>query len=187
MTGAVQPSGMIFFVSTMEKLADNISRKQGIFPAPGQQRHRSTCLDSPSPSLQSVSTALKRDTWHHNAHSKSKEGHLCPQLPLQKKSLTKSLHKDSTEMVSNIFEYENCKAEVKDKVLNVKGRLRKHIDFWRNVLKARENVCNIIFSGYIVPFYELPESKYCKNNVCNCTFRFCKQKYSRIIAKWYCC
>lgn len=67
-------------------------------------------------------------------------------------------------MVSNIFEYENCKAEVKDKVFNVKGRLRKHIDFWRNVLKARENVCNIIFSGYIVPFYELPESKYCKNN-----------------------
>lgn len=48
--------------------------------------------------------------------------------------------------------------------MNVKGRLRKHIDFWRNVLKARENVCNIIFSGYIVPFYELPESKYCKNN-----------------------
>lgn len=31
-------------------------------------------------------------------------------------------------------------------------------------MKARENVCNIIFSGYIVPFYELPESKYCKNN-----------------------
>lgn len=148
----------------MKKLADNISRKKGIFPAPGQQRHRSTCLDSPSPSLQSVSTALKRDTWHHNAHSKSKEGHPCPQLPLQKKSLTKSLYKDSTEKVSNIFEYVNCKAEVKDNVLNVKGRLRKHIDFWINVLKARENVCNIIFSGYIVPFYELPESKYCKNN-----------------------
>lgn len=62
------------------------------------------------------------------------------------------MHKDSTEMVSNIFEYENCKVEVKDKVLNVKCRLRKHSDFWRNVLKARENVCNIIFSGYIVPF-----------------------------------
>lgn len=57
-------------------------------------------------------------------------------------------------MVSNIFEYENCKAEV----LNVNGRLRNHIDFWRNVLKARENVCNIIFSGYIVSFYESPES-----------------------------
>lgn len=97
-TGAVHPSGMIFFVSTMEKLANNILRKQGIFSAPGQQRHRLTCLDSSSPSLQSVSTALKTDTWHHNAHSKSKEGHLCPQLPLQKKSLTKSLHKDSTEM-----------------------------------------------------------------------------------------
>lgn len=55
-------------------------------------------------------------------------------------------------MVSNICGYENCKAEVKDKFLNVKGRLRKHIDFWRNVLKARENVCNIIFSDYIVPF-----------------------------------
>lgn len=77
MTGAVHPSGMIFFVSTIEKLADNISRKQGIFPAPGQQRHRSTYLDSPSPSLQSVSTALKKDTWHHNVHSKSKEGHIC--------------------------------------------------------------------------------------------------------------
>lgn len=31
-------------------------------------------------------------------------------------------------------------------------------------MKARENVCIIIFSGYIVPFYELPEGKYCKNN-----------------------
>lgn len=31
-------------------------------------------------------------------------------------------------------------------------------------MKARENVCNNFFSSYIVPFYELPESKYCKNN-----------------------
>lgn len=66
--------------------------------------------------------------------------------------------------MSNICGYEHCKAEVKDKLLNVKGRLRKHIDFWRNVLKARENVCKIIFSVYIVPFFELPESKYWKNN-----------------------
>lgn len=78
--GAVHPSGMIFVVSTMKKLADNISCKQEIFLAPGQQRHRSTCLDSPSPSLQSVSTTLKRDMWHHNAYSKSKKGHLCLQL-----------------------------------------------------------------------------------------------------------
>lgn len=95
MTRAVHASGMLFFVSTMERLANNISRKQGIFPAPEQQRHRSTCLDSPS----SVSPALKRDSWHHNVHSKSKEGHLCPQPPFQNKSLTKRLHKDSTEIV----------------------------------------------------------------------------------------
>lgn len=62
------------------------------------------------------------------------------------------MYKDFIEMVSNIFEYENCKVEVKDKVLNVKCRLRKYSDFWRNVLKVRENVCNIIFFGYIVFF-----------------------------------
>lgn len=44
MTRAAHASGMLFFVSTMERLANNI------FPAPEQQRHRSTCLDSPSPS-----------------------------------------------------------------------------------------------------------------------------------------
>lgn len=56
-------------------------------------------------------------------------------------------------------EFLQYKAEFKEKHLrnvNVKGRLSKHVDFWRNVLNVSDTDSNIIFSGYIVPYFNFP-------------------------------
>lgn len=56
-----------------------------------------------------------------------------------------------------------CKAGFKEKHfknVNVKGRLSKHADFWKNVLNVSDTDSNIIFSGYIVPFFKFPDSKF---------------------------
>lgn len=69
-----------------------------------------------------------------------------------------------------------CKAEFKGKHfknVNVKGRLSKHADFWKNVLNVSDTDSNIIFSGYIVPFFQFPDSKFCNNNqsaICHSEF-----------------
>lgn len=69
-----------------------------------------------------------------------------------------------------------CKAEFKEKHfknVNVKGRLSKHADFWKNVLNVSDADSNIIFSGYIVPFFQFPDSKFCNNNqsaICHSEF-----------------
>lgn len=38
--------------------------------------------------------------------------------------------------------------------MNVKGRLSKHVDFWKNVLMPVIQIQMLFFSGYIVPFFQ---------------------------------
>lgn len=47
---------------------------------------------------------------------------------------------------------------------SVKGRLRSHVEFWRNILKASDYVIDVVQNGYIIPFYETPVSYLLKNN-----------------------
>ena len=48
-------------------------------------------------------------------------------------------------------------------IRNVKGSLRRNIDFWRSI-NAYESVLDMIENGYKVPFIETPSSKVFKNN-----------------------
>lgn len=42
--------------------------------------------------------------------------------------------------------------------------LKKHLHFWKSVLKANDFVLNVINSGYLIPFFKNPTSAYLKNN-----------------------
>jgi ribonuclease HI len=46
----------------------------------------------------------------------------------------------------------------------VKGNLAKHIDFWENVLNAKEHILECIRSGYSIPFINIPSPCHYKNN-----------------------
>ena len=48
-------------------------------------------------------------------------------------------------------------------IRNVKGSLRRNIDFWRSI-NAYESVLDVIENGYKVPFIETPSSKVFRNN-----------------------
>ena len=60
------------------------------------------------------------------------------------------------------FEYKEEEACSKS-VGNIKGSLKKNIEFWRNI-GASEFVLSTIEFGYKTPFYETPESSFSKNN-----------------------
>ena len=58
--------------------------------------------------------------------------------------------------------------EIQDEVLgpqieDVQGRVRKNLSFWREVLKASDNVLDTIQSGYKLPLLYMPDS-FCKGN-----------------------
>ena len=48
-------------------------------------------------------------------------------------------------------------------IRNVKGSLRRNIDFWRSI-NAYESILDMIENGYKVPFIETPSPKVFKNN-----------------------
>ena len=66
--------------------------------------------------------------------------------------------KDEYFFTDNFYEYEQGKAEI-----IIKDRLRKHIDFWREI-GTDPVTLDIIENGYVIPFYSKPESMFCKNN-----------------------
>ena len=51
-----------------------------------------------------------------------------------------------------------------DPTSKVKGNLKKHVDYWENILKANEFILNIIRFGYRIPFRYLPPPFEMKNN-----------------------
>ena len=58
----------------------------------------------------------------------------------------------------NFYEYEQGQ-----KHLLVKGRLRKNIQFWRDI-GASEFVLDVIEHGYKIPFYSMPQQSFSHNN-----------------------
>lgn len=47
--------------------------------------------------------------------------------------------------------------------VKVKGRLRTHLQFWKNMC-AYDNILEIIKNGYKIPFYSVPQRCFQKNN-----------------------
>ena len=70
-----------------------------------------------------------------------------------------SSHESADVLPVTAFEYQ----EQSPIIDNVKGRLRQHIEFWKSI-DAYENIVDIIYNGYRIPFIETPSSKFFKNN-----------------------
>jgi len=67
---------------------------------------------------------------------------------------------------SALHEYKKKKSDFQDKMSsqNVKGSLRKNIDYWENEIKANNAILEIVKNGYKIPLLETPNQFYSKNN-----------------------
>jgi hypothetical protein len=52
-------------------------------------------------------------------------------------------------------------------LVNVKGSLKNHCQFWKNVLNASDYILNVIALGYRIPFVSEPTSVMLRNNLLN--------------------
>jgi hypothetical protein len=46
----------------------------------------------------------------------------------------------------------------------VKGNLRKHLQFWKNILCVTQYIAEIIEFGFKIPFIKVPSQIFCRNN-----------------------
>lgn len=165
---------MIFFASAIQKLSDSIltldtvthSQRRRVAPL-GFGLDPNRTQDSTIPNLRCVSTVSTRVTSPPCAPSSfNKEQAECQcqrQPSLIQRQTRKASRQDEQlhvqdDSVSIASEFKQCKAEFKEKHfknVNVKGRLTKHVDFWKNVLNVSDTDSNIIFSGYIVAFFSI--------------------------------
>ena len=77
---------------------------------------------------------------------------------------TKENHKLST--FYSLVDKNNTQSNSKNLVSNnqtVKGSLRRHLDFWRNI-NSNQYVLDVIENGYSLPFITMPEECFLKNN-----------------------
>ena len=65
---------------------------------------------------------------------------------------------DFDRFTHDFYEYEQGQ-----KSIIVKGRLKKHVSFWRSI-NAGEYILDIIENGYKIPLLNKPNRIYCKNN-----------------------
>lgn len=66
---------------------------------------------------------------------------------------------DNSRFTHDIFEYEQGQ-----KSILVRGRLRKNLQFWRDI-GANSFILDMIEHGYKIPFYSSPEQGFYKNNL----------------------
>lgn len=151
--GPAQSCGMIFFASTIQKLSDSIStlhtvthiQHRGVTPL-GFGLYPNRTQDSTIPNLRCVSTVSTRVTSPPSAPSSfNKEQAECQcqrQPSLIRRQTRKASRQDEQlqdDSVSIASEFLQCKADFKEKHfknVNVKGRLSKHVDFWKMFLMS---------------------------------------------------
>lgn len=114
----------------------------------------------------SASTAINPGISHGTV---PKEVPLQPLLVHQSSSRinTQERHSNSTETdeVEYLFEFGNNYEKKSGKnLVNVKGNLKKHSSYWKNVLHANDFIMNVIDFGYRIPFFSDPPSVFLKNN-----------------------
>lgn len=150
------------------------SQRRGVTPL-GFGLDPNRTQDSTIPNLRCASTVSTRVTSPPSAPSsfnKEQAECQCQRQPSLIQRQTRKASRQDEQLhvqdgsVSIASEVLQCKAEFKEKHfknVNVKGRLSKHVDVWKNVLNS-DTDSNIIFSGYVVPFFQFPDSKLCNNN-----------------------
>ena len=60
----------------------------------------------------------------------------------------------------NAYEYQDCSSSKK---ISVKGRLKNHLQFWRDI-GANSYILSVIEHGYNIPFITTPPGAYLNNN-----------------------
>ncbi|CAC5392271.1 unnamed protein product [Mytilus coruscus] len=124
----------------------------------------------PSSNFQSAVcfTATSPVTSQESAYSK--ESHL--QLSAHQKNRFQKQHEVNSSQSSVINEVEysfdiinNYETETGKTLLNVKGNLRKNVEFWKNVLCANDFIINTINLGYRIPFVSEPNLAFLRNNM----------------------
>ncbi|VDI04514.1 Hypothetical predicted protein [Mytilus galloprovincialis] len=63
----------------------------------------------------------------------------------------------------NTLQLDSYEYEQSVTVQSVKGRLKKHLDYWKKI-EANSYVLDIIENGYAIPFITTPDSVFSKNN-----------------------
>lgn len=64
---------------------------------------------------------------------------------------------DYSRFTHDFYEYEQGQ-----KNILVKGRLKKHVSFWRSI-GSSEYVLDVIENGYKIPLYSMPVKTFCKS------------------------
>ncbi|CAC5361265.1 unnamed protein product [Mytilus coruscus] len=117
---------------------------------------------------QCVFTATSPVTSQESAHSK--QSHL--QLSAHQKNRFQNQHEMNSSQSSVINEVEysfdiinNYETETGKTLINVKGNLRKNVEFWKNVLCTNDFIINTINLGYRIPFVSEPSWAFLRNNM----------------------
>ena len=126
--------------------------------------------DNNNSSLENVSNVINRDTMLDSAPLKEPEQQRHSELTRNRHQRHSYDHIISTKTSVNEVEYNfdiDINYEVKsDKYLvNVKGSLTNHCQFWKNVLHASDYILNVIALEYIIPFVSEPTYVKLRNNL----------------------
>lgn len=73
------------------------------------------------------------------------------------------VYKDEYQFDYTMFTHDFHEYEQGQKCIIVKGRLRKNIQFWRDI-GASDFILDVLKFGYKIPFYSTPTITFCKNN-----------------------
>ena len=100
---------------------------------------------------------MDKELWYHSNHTE----HQCPQT-----SVLNAGYQDTGEQVALQNKIKGMKDFDLDSDLGfkVKGNLRRHKNYWRDVLVANSFVIDIIENGYKIPFLSSPQPCKLKNN-----------------------
>ena len=75
-----------------------------------------------------------------------------------------SAPKENSGEIQEIKDKCNFKFLVNSETNSVKGKLKPELDFWSKTLKAPKYIIDIIKYGYFLPFIDIPEASFSKNN-----------------------
>jgi len=117
----------------------------------------------------SASVAATVVTGAETVSSESSQGSSCPanhEPDIHDKYFFQLPMSDNFEYHKTFFEYQEHEFESRSREaehVSVKGRLKKQIDYWKNI-GASDFVVSVIEKGYVIPFIETPKPSFKRNN-----------------------
>lgn len=126
--------------------------------------------DNNNSSLENVSIVINKNTTLESAPLKEQQQQRHSELPRNRHQNHSDDPVTSTKTTVNEVEYNfdiDINYEVKSgkNLVNVKGSLKNHYQFWKNVLNASDYILNVISLGYRIPFVSEPTSVMLRNNL----------------------